>query len=237
MKVVFFSDLVTMRRYLGQLLGTCAFIAVFMAIVTQSAVPVGACLTAMVPMMFLFSIVAYDEMNSWESFRLALPVTRNGVVAGRYASFLFTVLASMAIGAALTCLLLLCASALSSYFEVAQTIASEGIDFTAIVGSVLMAAAFVIVLMSLSLPVIMRSGMTRGARFLPVVMVIAFVGAGFIFGEDGPLSSVGQALFGWMDTLGSESLILAFAAVFAASLVVYAISALVSARLYAAREF
>ncbi len=55
MKAVLFSDLIAMRRSLVQLFGTCAFITVFIAIVMQSAVPVGACLSAMVPMMFLFS--------------------------------------------------------------------------------------------------------------------------------------------------------------------------------------
>ncbi len=194
MKAVFFADLIVMRRYLAQLFGTCAFIAVFIAIVTQSAVPVGACLAAMIPMMFLLSIVAYDEMNSWESFRLVLPVSRNGVVMGRYASFLLMVAVSMVVGGVLMCLLLACATALAPSFEIAKTIASGGVDLAMVFGSVLMAAAFVIVLAALSLPLIMRSGMTRAARFLPVVMVLIFVGGGFVFGEDGPLSNVGEAL-------------------------------------------
>lgn len=237
MKAVFFADLIVMRRYLAQLFGTCAFIAVFIAIVTQSAVPVGACLAAMIPMMFLLSIVAYDEMNSWESFRLVLPVSRNGVVMGRYASFLLMVAVSMVVGGVLTCLLLACANALAPSFEIAKTIASGDVDLTMVFGSVLMAAAFVIVLASLSLPLIMRSGMTRAARFLPVVMVLIFVGGGFVFGEDGPLSNVGEALFGWIDALGPESLVLAVVAAFAASLALCAISAVVSMRFYATREF
>ncbi len=123
------------------------------------------------------------------------------------------------------------------YFETARSIASADFDLGAIFVSVLMSGAFVIVLMSLSLPVVMRTGMTRGVRFLPVVLVIAFVGAGFVFGEDGPLSGVGQALFGWMDALGPESAVWVYIAVFVTSLVVYAASALASMRLYAAREF
>lgn len=237
MKAVLFSDLIAMRRSLVQLFGTCAFITVFIAIVMQSAVPVGACLSAMVPMMFLFSLIAYDEMNGWESFRLAMPVTRSGVVAGRYASFLCVVAASMLVGGALTYALLLGSGALAPYFETARSIASADFDLGAIFVSVLMSGAFVIVLMSLSLPVVMRTGMTRGVRFLPVVLVIAFVGAGFVFGEDGPLSGVGQALLGWMDALGPESAVWVYIAVFVTSLALYAISAVVSMRFYATREF
>ena len=68
-------------------------------------------------------------------------------------------------------------------------------------------------------------------------MVLIFVGGGFVFGEDGPLSNVGEALFGWIDALGPESLVLAVVAAFAASLALCAISAVVSMRFYATREF
>ena len=105
MKAMVFSDLVTMKRNLLQLMGICVFVALFISVGTETLAATGACISAMIPIMYLFSIAAYDEMNKWEVFRLTLPLSRMQVVAGRYVSFLLVALVSCVAGIAL-CLLL-----------------------------------------------------------------------------------------------------------------------------------
>ena len=52
----------------------------------------------MIPLLYLFSIAAYDEMNEWQTYRLTLPTTRKDIMIGRYASLLFVALISALAG-------------------------------------------------------------------------------------------------------------------------------------------
>ena len=54
-----------------------------------------AAMATMAPLMYLFSIFAYDEMNGWERFRMTLPLTKQQVAYGRYVSMLIVSVVSM----------------------------------------------------------------------------------------------------------------------------------------------
>ena len=89
--------------------------------------------------------------------------------------------------------------------------------------------------MAVTLPLIMRFGMTRATRFVPVVVVIALaLGIGFFDAGIQPTGVLAD-LVQWLDT-GSNYLFLA-AALVAIVALIYVASAFVAAKLYEKREF
>ena len=58
MKAMVFSDLITARNSFGTLLGITLFVSAFIAVGTDTLIAAVACMGAMVPFMYLFSISA-----------------------------------------------------------------------------------------------------------------------------------------------------------------------------------
>ena len=86
MKTMILSDLIVMRRNLIQLFLTCLIITIVITLAMNNTLAVvGGCFGAMIPLLYLFSIAAYDEMNEWQTYRLTLPTTRKDSMIGRYA--------------------------------------------------------------------------------------------------------------------------------------------------------
>ena len=105
----------------------------------------------------------------------------------------------------------------------------------ALVGSVVGAVGVITLGMAVTLPLIMRFGMTRATRFVPVVVVIALaLGIGFFDAGIQPTGVLAD-LVQWLDT-GSNYLFLA-AALVAVVALIYVASAFVAAKLYEKREF
>lgn len=99
MKTMLLSDLIIMRRNLFQMFMTCFIIVIVITLAMNSTLsPIGGCFGAMIPLLYLFSIAGYDEMNDWQTFRLTLPSTRKDIMMGRYASLLIVALISVVIG-------------------------------------------------------------------------------------------------------------------------------------------
>lgn len=230
MKAMVFSDLITSKNSFASLLGITLFVAVFIAIGTGTLVTSVACLATMVPFMYLFSISAYDEQNGWERFRLTLPITRRQVAYGRYVSMLVITLVSLVISVAIGVFIGFIAGILPSGVVADGLLLSEwGVPALVAVGIltqivILLAAAF-------SLPLIMRFGMTKGSRLVPVLLVLALSAGAAFFGSSFESLDIGNMIFG--DT---EILALALVAAFALTLVLYFVSACISARLYERRE-
>ena len=204
MKAMIFSDLITSKNSFAQLLGMTLFVAIFIAAGTSTLVTSTACIAAMVPFMYLFSISAYDEQNGWERFRLTLPISRRQVAYGRYASMMAIVLIAL----------------------VVSWLAGMAIGFA--VG--VLAEAVIIIAAAVSLPLIMRFGMTKGSRLVPVIMVFAIC-MGVAFFSSGVDALDLEALIS-----GEFDLMVAVAVILLAALAVYVISACISARLYEGRE-
>ena len=75
MKAMIFSDLITSKNAFVQLLLISIVICGFLAWGTGEVIVGTAAMATMAPLMYLFSIFAYDEMNGWERFRMTLPLT------------------------------------------------------------------------------------------------------------------------------------------------------------------
>lgn len=83
MKAMIFSDLITSKNAFVQLLLISIVICGFLAWGTgEVIVGTGWQWATMAPLMYLFSIFAYDEMNGWERFRMTLPLTKHQVAYG-----------------------------------------------------------------------------------------------------------------------------------------------------------
>lgn len=230
MRIVFISDLLTMRKPLAQLALTGVFIALFVGAVAVAG---------FFPFLFMTSLFTVDEQNGWERFRLTLPVTRSQVVRGRY----LTVLASCAVS-------VLGAVALSvplfwladTGLPVSSVIPTEGSDLgglllTTAVASAVTALA-ILLLASLSIPVYMRYGATKAARVAPALVILAFCLTMATLEQVGVLAEWGPRVSAWLEGLatGGQGIILGLLAV-AGVLAVYAASSQVSCAIYERRQF
>lgn len=106
-------------------------------------------------------------------------------------------------------------------------LATFGFDF--IVGTALATQLIMLIACIFTLPLIMRFGMTKGSRIVPVVIVLALSFGIAFTGNSTDLSLVDDVLIN-----GNITLILACITV--CLVVLYALSALVSAKLYEKRE-
>ena len=227
MKAMLFSDLITARNSFPALLGITVFAAAFIAVGSGMTVAAVGCMAAMVPFMYLFSIAAYDEWNGWERFRLTLPLSRRQVAYGRYASMLVVTACALAFSLAIGLLIGGVAQALpAGVVPESLSLDEAGLPVLATAG---MAAALVVLLTSaVTLPLVMRFGMTSGTRLVPVVLVLAVAAGMVLLGGESTLD-VDELL-----TSAGPSMAMAVAAVVALAL--YGASALLAARLYEQRE-
>lgn len=231
MKAMIFSDLITSKNSALSLLGLTALIAVFISIPTGTLYgAIGAC-AAMIPFMYLFSISAYDEQNGWERYRLTLPISRRQVAYGRYASLLVVCACSLVIAVALGFVLGLVADALPA------DIAPEGVRLSnagvaEVIGTALLTQVVILLVAMLTLPFILRYGMTKATRLAPMVLIFAICGV-FILVGNTPIAENAEA---FIAGLGSFQVGVLVAGAVAVVLVLYGLSAYAAARLYEHRE-
>lgn len=233
MKTMMFTDLITAKNSLLALLGIDVLLGVFLTFTMQTLVGGLAAMAVIIPFMFLFSISAYDEMGGWERFRLTLPITRRQVALGRYASLFVT----LAVAVVLTLVVGHVVVTIGNLVPSApEFITSRAVDLQMMGAAVLAVSIIILLTASIALPFIMRFGMTKATRILPVaiVMVLA-LGVAFL-GDDAIGSMVGS-LFGRVGELGPNAMPLLALGALALVLVLYVVSALISARLYEKREF
>jgi ABC-2 type transport system permease protein len=229
MRAMIFSDLVTSKNSLPALFGMTVFVSLFIAIVTETLVVAVACMAAMVPFMYLFSISAYDEQNGWERFRLTLPISKKQVAYGRYASMLIIMIATLIVSILLGCAFGLIAEALPEATVPSGLKLSE-FGVTTVIGIAVFTQLIILVSAIFTLPLIMRFGMTRGSRIVPIILVIALSTFAAFFSNslDEHLTTL---FFSNGETLG---LFIALAC--AIALLLYVASAALSAWLYERRE-
>ncbi len=227
-------DLIVMKSNFAQLAGLCALISVVVAFVSGTVVTFAVAASVMVPFLFLFTVSAYDETNGWEQFRMAMPFSRREVVFGRYGSFLAVCVVSAILAAALALVLAAVARLLPQSIDAIASIAAEELPVSVLVGMMLMGSSFALVSGCITIPLTMRFGMTKGVRLVPVVVVFALVGLSAVGSE--PIEAAVSALAS-ATNFGDDVLIALIALiVMLAALVLYAASAALSVRLYAARE-
>lgn len=230
MKAMFLSDLVTAKSSFPLLLGTTLVVSVFIAVCMDTVAGAIGAWAAMVPFMYLFNVSAYDEQNGWERYRLTLPITRGQVVLGRYAStllvfvasFLLAIVVGLGIGAVCDVL---------PEGLVASELRLSNLDTAMLVGTALLTQTVMLLAVALSLPLILRFGMTKATRLVPMLFVFAIAVLVIALRNTGAFD--GLEMF--LDAQAANFIALT-AGGMAVAVAFYALSAFVAVRLYARRE-
>lgn len=235
-------DFASLRGVLGRQVVIAVAVGVFVGIVGGSmAASIAAC-AFLVPFSLVFTMLSYDETQGWQAFRLAMPLSRRGVVTGRYASLAWVCLLGIACGLAAFALIFAIASAASSLQtgviptpdELIAGLASMGggsmADFAwAMVALCAISLSLAVVMLALTLPFVLRMGFTKAVRVIPVAMMVLILCAMLSFGSVD--SALIESIFCTILSPGGTLMMLVVA------IALYALSCVVAIRLYEAREF
>ena len=209
MKAMIMSDLLIAKKYLLQQLGVSIAVGIFITVMIGNL---------------------YERAN-WQQFRLALPMSRSNVIAGRYVSFALLALLGIAAGLLVTLVMVAVAQIAPGVPQLADLMGNfswQTMLFASVAG-----LAIILVMLSVTMPLFSRFGMTKGVRYLPLLIIIGVFFAFQLDGNGPPPEFVANVL----NLLESPAGTIAIAAgVLAITAAVYAISAVISTKLYQKRE-
>lgn len=235
MKTAFLSEFASVRAMLLQSLGLYLIIGLVIGVSMGTAVGMAACIAAMTPFMMAFTFSAYDAMNGWERFRASLPVSRTALVASRYLNILASSLVMMALGSFLAIAFAHIAQALPFVdAETAAQLAKEAADPLTLVAAAAVGMTLILLVAFIMLPPILRFGMTKAMRIIPLLMVMCIPAAVWLLPEflgDANLLANASA---WLENPANMPLLIA--GVFAFALIACAASFAVATMLYRDKE-
>lgn len=228
-------ELVVFGQYLKQLSFSILFMAVCFAAGTGST----SALPGIIFMMGMFSLSNsasnYDEHNGWATFRLTMPVSRREVVLGRYLFVLAGALSVSLLVAAAALVLSMLGQASMLPEVVARVVRLDADAMQVGLFTLAFCSAVGFVIASVSMPVFFKFGQTKATQWLPFIMmflgVAPFMIVGFMGGE---AMMAAQRALAFAET--PEGLAAFVAGACAFGLVCYAVSCVISLRIYSARD-
>ncbi|MFR3275119.1 MAG: ABC-2 transporter permease [Collinsella phocaeensis] len=228
-------ELVVFGQYLKQLFFSILFMAVCFAAGTGST----SALPGIIFMMGIFSLSNsasnYDEHNGWAAFRLTMPVSRREVVLGRYLFVLAGALSESLLVAAAALVLSMLGQASMLPEVVARVVRLDADAMQVGLFTLAFCSAVGFVIASVSMPVFFKFGQTKATQWLPFIMmflgVAPFMIVGFMGGE---AMMAAQRALAFAET--PEGLAAFAAGACAFGLVCYAVSCVISLRIYSARD-
>lgn len=233
MKAMLISDLLIARKYLLQQIAITLFVGLFVAIGTERLYVVPPAVGVMIPFSLAFTLVSLDERNDWQQFRLALPIPRSSIVRGRYASLLCLTLVGTLVGLAEAGIIGIVALLLPGVPQISGLM----VDFSwqALLLVSIAGTGVLLVMLSIVMPGVTKFGMTKAVRFAPLLVVLfLFVFIGITEGSDIMPAFVGDFL-SWMSS--TEGTLAAAGIVLIVALALFALSSVLSVKLYENREF
>lgn len=223
MKAALKSELAILGTFMPAFAVILVPICVIMAFAIGNCISAVACVSAMVPMILMFSLTSYDDQNGWKRYRASLPFSRRDVVVARYGSILLTSLATAACAAVLGIAINAILPSLIHDFETMQAIE--------IAAGSLTATFSVIVMVAIGEPFLVKFGATKGVRYLMCFVVLAGCICFAIAGQT--LDPVLLESFGaWADV----HLSLLFISLTAISLALFAASCTISTAIYQRKD-
>ena len=198
-------------------------ICVIMAFAIGNCISAVACVSAMAPMILMFSLTSYDDQNGWRRYRASLPFSRRDVIAARYGSIL---LASLLTAACATMLGIAINAILPSFmhdFETMQTIE--------IAAGSLTATFSVIVMVAVGEPFLVKFGATKGVRYLMCFAVLFFCICLAILKQ-----TFDPMLLHNLDTWADAHSSLLFVSLTVVSLALFALSCAISTTIYQRKD-
>lgn len=234
MKAAILSEFSAIKNVLLQQFVIYLVVGAFVGIGMGSATAMVACISAMAPILMVFTFAGYDSMNGWERFRATLPVSREALVIGRYANVLLTSLATLVAAMIIAFILGQLVDVLPIDAETAQFIADEMRDPAMVMGGGLTGLCLMLLFTSVLQPFILRYGMTKAMRWVPAGLMLAFFLAVLILPQvvDAPAFLVD--FIAW--TENPDNLPLLVGGLTVLSLGVYCISCAAAITLYRKKE-
>lgn len=234
-------DLVAYRQFIPFLLIIIAGIAAYMGWQGPEALAgTAAFLSVFMLMIFSLNLSAQDDANGWSAYRLALPLSRRDIVLGRYAAIGALTLAGIATPCVVAPLAWLVRSTLFGAADLGMDAAGLGTDEAIVVwGFVLVAIGIALAIGSILpgaiVPLVFRFGSERVMKFYPFMMIILIVGPtiGLQYVGGGFIEAL-NAAFGAI--ANPVTMVVAILALFGAALLIAALSAAISLRLYRTRD-
>ena len=236
MKAAFLCEFATIRSALLQMAIIYLVIGVVVGIAMESSIAMVACISAMTPFLVVFTLSGYDEANGWQRFRACLPISRGAIVFGRYAIVLLSSVVMAAFAVVVALVLAQAAPYLPLADGAAESLAAQS-DPLMLAASALAGTAIILLVTALILPFVLRFGMNKAMRIVPVVIVLLFVVAAPLAGD----ALAGVSGDSWMADLiafvnDESNLPVIMAAVAGIALAAYAVSCAVAAHLYRGKE-
>lgn len=228
-------ELAVFDQYLKQL----SFSILFMAVCFAAGMGSTSALPGIIFMMGMFSLSNsasnYDEHNDWAAFRLTMPVSRREVVLGRY---LFVILGALSVsmlaGVAASVLSMLGQASLLPEV-VARVVRLDADALQAGMFTFAFCSAMGFVIASVCMPVFFKFGQTKATQWLPFIMMFLGIAPFMIVGFMGEEAmAAAQQAVSFAETPEGLAAFAAGALVF--GLTCYVASALVSLRVYKARD-
>lgn len=229
-------DLICLRGAWAHVLSSEAFMVFIMVMSLKSvsmAIPAIVCGGMLT---LFYGLFAADEAGNWQGYRLTLPLSRRQAVAGRYASGLLVIIVTLAVGTVLAFAsrALLCALEGTGLGNFAREVLENSGTLEMALASMGGVVAAVLML-SIMLPFVARSGFTKAVRYLPVLLFLVVGGLSVLARGlpegSGPWSSL-SAL-----PQSEGGAVLAALVALVVALALYGLSYLFAARLYSRREF
>ena len=238
MKAMMLSEFLVTKRALLRMFVIYLIVGLIIGFAADEMFAVSAAMGAMLPMIYFFTVSSYDDRNDWKSFRQACPVSRNGVVLGRYLALLVVSLVAVLVAIVLNLAFMMSVDSLN----IGLPVSGESVAFTseniALVASLACVGfALSLVICAIVIPLVFRFGMTKAVQMIPLLIGILVV-VGISLSIDGrPLAGLvsgfwDASIFG-IPLASPEGVAIAS---LVAGAVLYAVSAVVSCRFYRKRE-
>lgn len=232
MKAAILSEFITSKSDIVQSCALYAVIAGVFAVIMGPAAALAA-VGAMMPFVLMFTFCSLDDVNGWARFRASLPVSRSMLVQSRYANILLGTGAMLVVAYLVVSLIGAALGMIVPGSDMAASFSDELADGGALVAAGVSGACVTLFVCGCTLPFVLRCGMTKAMRIVPLVLTGA-VFALFLALERIPAAA--HALAGvasWIDSHG----LLAMAVFALVVLALYAVSCALACTMYRSKEF
>lgn len=237
MKAMMITDLVTSKSYFISQTILSLVVAIFMTLVMGNLYVILPVIGCLIPFSLFFSLLAFDERNGWERFRLTLPISRNQAVMGRYMSGLVLVLGSTLLAAVLFGVCVVVFSALIGVVPLNEDLVFQlqNLRWQAVLAIFVAPIVIILIFFMITLPLAARFGLTKSIRMIPLaffaLVMLAMLG---IQSFGGSLPPFVTSFIEWAAMPESTVILLASAVVI--TLALYAASCFIATKVYAKRE-
>lgn len=223
MKAALKSEFVILSTFMPAFAVILVPCCAIMAFATGNCIPAVACVSAMVPMILMFSLTSYDDQNGWKRYRASLPFSRRDVIAARYGSIL---IASLIAAACATMLGIALNAILPSFVHEFETMPT-----TEVAAGSLFATFSVVTMVAIGEPFLIKFGATKGVRYLMCFAVLSLCICLAILKQ-----TFDPMLLHNLDTWADAHLSLLFVSLTVVSLALFALSCAISTTIYQRKD-